>query len=155
MCIWASPSSDPDGPDVGSWLLSPKQTHLIQQSDGNHPTKLTFSAGQLRQNLKHTGGFLPLLASALIPVIAGAVGGIVEKEISGGSIPTDRGPVYVSRPTGTFSVKPQGEGLYLAPYAGRRPRGYGLFEGQRSIKHSDVHSPNWGACHKKILKTIL
>ena len=129
--------------------------HLIQESDGNHPTKLTFSADQLRQNLKHTGGFLPLLASALIPIIGSAVGAVVEREISGGSIPTHTDPVYVSRSTGTFSVKPQGEGLYLGPYAGGRPRGYGLFQGERSVKHSDVRHPDWYDSHKKILKTLL
>ena len=155
VCIWASPSSDPDGPDVGTWLLSPRQMHLIQQSDGNYPTKLTFSADQLRQNLKHTGGFLPLLASALIPIIGSAVGAVVAREISGGSMPIHADPVYISRPTGTFSVRPQGEGLYLNPYAGRKPRGYGLFQGERSVKHSDVSHPDWNTSHKKILKTLL
>ena len=152
VCVWAAPTSEPDGPEVGTWLLSPRQMHQIHQA-GGQPTRLTFSRAQLKKNLGHEGGFLPILASALIPIIGSAVGAIVENEIAGGSIPITDAPVHISRPSGTFYVQPQGEGLYLAPYP-RRPRGHGLHMGDRNIKVSDVHHPEWQDFHKKILKSI-
>ena len=150
VCIWATPTSEPDGPQVGPWILSDRQLHKLKHSE-SHPTKLQFSADQLKQNLKHEGGFLPLLASALIPLVSGVVGGVIEKEISGGSIPS----IYVSRPTGTVCVKPHREGLYLGPYAGRRPRGHGLFQGEKNIRHTEIKHPDWEASHKTLLKTLL
>ena len=116
------------------------------------PTKLTFSAEQLKRNLKDTGGFLPLLASLLIPVIGGAIGGVMEKSIAGGGMDM---PILNSQPGGTLEILPSGEGLYLSPWPGKKPTGYGLWEGEHSVRHSSIHHSKWSDAHKKLLKSIL
>ena len=146
-CVWTSPTSEPDGPDVGTWLFTSRHMHHIHES-GRQPTKLTFSANQLRQNLRHKGGFLSLLARGLIPIIESAVGAVVEREIAGGSI-------HVSHLTVTFSTKPCGEGLYLGLYLGCKPRRYRWFQGEKNVRFLDVRHPDWYDLHQKILKNIM
>ena len=59
---------------------------------------LHFKPEHLQENMKHSGGFLPLIAAALAPIIGGVAGGLIERQISGKGIPH------------------QAAGLYLAPY---------------------------------------
>ena len=153
VCVLVTPTQEGDnGENVGQWLLSPRQLKKLHKSDV-FPTKLTFSAAQVKKNLQHTGGFLPLLASALIPIIGSAIGAVVEKEISGGSISPE--PILHSQPGGCLEISRSGEGLYLSPWPGKRPRGYGLWEGGNSVKHTKIHHPRWSDSHKKLLKSLL
>ena len=79
---------------------------------------LQFKPEHLLENMHHQGGFLPLIAAALAPVIGGLAGGIIQKEIAGSGLPDFHGvPWY----TGTSEQG--GNGLYLNPY----PRGSGLY----------------------------
>ena len=61
--------------------------------------------------MKHKGGFLPLLAAALAPVIGGVVGGLIEKEIAGSGI-------YHKKRRRKKKDKKRGSGMYLNPYMG-------------------------------------
>ena len=58
--------------------------------------------------MKHKGGFLPLLAAALAPIIGGVAGGLIEKEIAGSGIYSNK--------------KKSGSGMYLNPFMGRKHR---------------------------------
>ena len=73
---------------------------------------LQFKNEHLMENMKHSGGFLPLIAAALAPIIGGVAGGLIEKSISGNGI----------RSGG--SRKQNGSGLYLNPWP---PAGQGLY----------------------------
>ena len=56
VCVLVTPTQEEDnGKNVGQWLVSPRQLEKLKGSDGT-PTKLTFSAEQLKRNLQHTGG---------------------------------------------------------------------------------------------------
>ena len=44
---------------------------------------LPFRHEDLVRNMRHKGGFLPLIAAALAPIIGGVAGGLIEKEIAG------------------------------------------------------------------------
>ena len=68
---------------------------------------LPFKHKELMENMRHKGGFLPLLAAALAPVIGGIAGGIIEKEISGSGLPK------------LYTVKKCGKGLKLNPWMGK------------------------------------
>ena len=70
---------------------------------------LNFKHEHLMNNMKK-GGFLPLIAAALAPVIGGVLGGVLEKEISGKGI-QNKG-------------KQNGNGLYLNPWP---HNGHGLY----------------------------
>ena len=153
VCVLVTPTQEGDnGQNVGQWILSKKQVEKLHKADV-FPTKLTFSAEQIKKNLHHTGGFLPPLAGALLPIIGSAIGGVVEREIAGGNL--DIQPVMLSRPGSVTEISPNGKGLYLSPWPGKRPRGYGLYMGDASIKHSNIHHPTWTDSHKKLLKTLL
>ena len=47
------------------------------------------------------------------------------------------------------------QGLYLSPWLGKRPRGYGLWQGEDNVKHTNIHFPKWTDLPKKLLKVIL
>ena len=48
--------------------------------------RLPFKHVELANNLRHKGGFIPLLLAALAPIIAGVASAAIEKKISGGNI---------------------------------------------------------------------
>ena len=178
VCLTVAPAAQDteDSNDTGAWLLSPRQMQKLAHGNGG-PVKLTFSNAQLHQNLHHTGGFLPLLAAAILPIIGSAIGGVVEREIAkGGGLhsPVDGGqmpvhdheqllgssshggaPLVHHTPSGTVEIIPQGSGLYLNPYMGRRPRGYGLYGvGGQRVGRGDL-TRGWTQRHRRLLKTIL
>ena len=64
---------------------------------------LQFKHEHLVENMRHSGGFLPLIA-ALAPVLGGIAAGAIERGIAGSGI----GP--------RTSGGRQGQGLYLNPY---------------------------------------
>ena len=87
-----------------SMLLTPAQFKKYHSAKTGKVVSLPFEHKHLVENMKHKGGFLPLLAAALAPIIGGVAGGLIEKEIAG---------------SGIYNKK-NGAGLYLNPYMGRR-----------------------------------
>ena len=87
-----------------SLLLTPAQFKKYHSAKTGKVVSLPFEHKHLVENMKHKGGFLPLLAAALAPIIGGVAGGLIEKEIAG---------------SGIYNKK-NGAGLYLNPYMGRR-----------------------------------
>ena len=59
------------------------------------------------ENMRHKGGFLPLIAAALAPIIGGIAGGFIEKEIAGSRLPK------------LYTVEKCGQGLKLNPWVGQ------------------------------------
>ena len=45
--------------------------------------KLPFKLGHMVKNMKHKGGFLPLIVDTLAPIIGRLLGGFIEDEIAG------------------------------------------------------------------------
>ena len=104
------------GGDADKELLVTPQ-HLIRFNKAPHGAIVTlpFKHEHLKEN--HKGGFLPLLAAALAPVIGGVIGGVVEKEISGSGLTTFRGkPVW--RGPKLYTVEKRGSGMFLNPWMG-------------------------------------
>ena len=73
---------------------------------------LPFKHEELMDNMKHSGGFLPLLAAALAPVLGGVAGGLIERGIAGA------GCSFCSKTKikKTKKKKKQGSGMRLNPY---------------------------------------
>ena len=79
--------------------------------------------------MKHKGGFLPLIAAALAPIIGGVAGGLIKREIAGSGIykkKKKRSPNNKKKAVGSgmylnlYNMKSvRGSGIYLNPY---RPR---------------------------------
>ena len=67
--------------------------------------------------MKHKGGFLPLIAAALAPVIGGVAGGLIEREIAGSGIYKKK------KKTSSKKRKSKGSGMYLNPYTKKSGRG--------------------------------
>ena len=65
----------------GDMLLTPAQWKRYNKAKDGHIVSLPFKHEHLMRNMKHKGGFLPLLAAALIPLISGVAGGLIEKGI--------------------------------------------------------------------------
>ena len=71
----------------GTWLLKPSQWKIYNRAAPNATFRLTFSAEDLVKNMKHSGGFLGLLAAILGPIIGGVAGAAVDRAISGSGVP--------------------------------------------------------------------
>ena len=70
-------------------LFTPKQLQMIKKSQPGTQMKMFFSPPQIQQNARHTGGFLGLLASLLVPIVASAASAGISHAISkGGSLNT-------------------------------------------------------------------
>lgn len=98
-----------------SMLLTPAQFKKYHSTKVGSIVSLPFEHKHLIENMKHKGGFLPLLAAALAPVIGGIAGGLIEKEIAGSGI-------YTKKKGRKKKDKTRGSGMYLNPYMGRRYR---------------------------------
>ena len=80
--------------------------------------------------MKHKGGFLPLIAAALAPVIGGIAGGLIERKIAGKGIYQQKknagSGLYLNPKKNSGSglylnaKKNKGLGLYLNPYKPRK-----------------------------------
>ena len=97
--------SDTAGPH--HLLVSPAMLKRYQKAAKGGPVPLHFKHEHLVENMKHRGGFLPLIAAALAPVLGGIAAGAIERGIAGSGIHT---PYRTSGCHGT------GNGLYLNPY---------------------------------------
>ncbi len=91
-------------------LLTPEQWLKYQKLANGKPINLPLKYEHLVKNMKHKGGFLPMIAAALAPIIGGIAGGFIEREIAGKVI-------YKKK------KNKKAAGLYLNPY----PKGSGLF----------------------------
>ena len=95
-----------------SMLLTPAQFKKYHSAKTGKIVSLPFEHKHLVENMKHKGGFLPLLFAALAPIIGGVAGGLIEKEIAGSGIYKEECNCKKKKKTGS--------GMYLNPYMGRR-----------------------------------
>ena len=93
-------------------LLTPAQFRNYHSTKTGKIVSLPFEHKHLMENMKHKGGFLPLLAAALAPVIGGVAGGLIDKAIAGSGIYNEEEECCCK--------KKNGSGMYLNPYMGRR-----------------------------------
>ena len=102
-----------------SMLLTPAQFKKYHSTKAGKIISLPFEHKHLVENMKHRGGFLPLLAAALAPVLGGVAGGLIEKEIAGSGVyhkKNKRG----KKKKRCVKKKKAGSGMYLNPYMKRR-----------------------------------
>ena len=121
-----SRNSCPPGLLKGELLLNPAQWKKYQKAKPGKSLALPFQHKHLVENMHHKGGFLPLLAAALIPIISGVAGGLIEKEIAGSGLHPPKlvwckNSTRQSTPV-AFQIDPtpHGNGLYLSPWKGSR-----------------------------------
>ena len=100
-----------------SMLLTPAQFKKYHSAKTGKIVSLPFEHKHLVDNMKHKGGFLPLIAAALAPIIGGVAGGLIEKEIAGSGIYQEECNCKKKKKSGK---KKKGSGMYLNPYMGRR-----------------------------------
>ena len=113
-------------PSKGILLLNPSQMKRYQKASPG-PISIPFRHTDLQQNMKCKGGFLPILAAALAPVIGGIAGGLIEREIAGSGVKHPK--IVWCKKSGAYEVKPMsdGQGLHLRPWQHTRPSGFGLY----------------------------
>ena len=114
-------------PSKGVLLLNPSQMKRYQKAPPGS-VSLPFRHADLEENMKRCrGGFLPLLAAALAPVLGGVAGGLIEREIAGSGVKHPK--VVCCKKSGAYEVKPtsDGQGLHLRPWQHTRPSGFGLY----------------------------
>ena len=97
-------------------LVTPAHVEKYRKASHGSVVSLPFKHEDLKKN--HKGGFLPLIAAALAPIIGGVAGGLIEKEIAGSGIHTSR-----SRGGGgakkLYSMERHGSGMILTPWPRR------------------------------------
>ena len=98
-----------------SMLLTPAQFKKYHSTKAGKIISLPFEHKHLVENMKHRGGFLPLLAAALAPIIGGVAGGLIEKEIAGSGLRHKKCKKGKKK-----KKRKSGSGMYLNPYMGRR-----------------------------------
>ena len=74
-------SSTSGQPHQQQLLVTPAHIEKYQKASHGSIVSLPFKHEDLKKN--HRGGFLPLIAAALAPIIGGVAGGLIEKEIAG------------------------------------------------------------------------
>ena len=114
-------------------LVTPAHIEKYRKASHGSIVSLPFKHEDLKKN--HRGGFLPLIAAALAPIIGGVAGGLIEKEISGSGIRTSRGrgrgggrvngsglTVFRGKPVWRgpklYTVEKHGSGMILNPWMG-------------------------------------
>ena len=112
----------PHGPH--SLLLRNMYAKRYNNAPNGHSVSLPFRHQDLIHNMKHKGGFLPLIAAALAPVIGGVAGGLIEREIAGSGLRRGGRPWWHGGNIGKkktaklYSIEKRGTGLYLNPWQG-------------------------------------
>ena len=107
----------------GEMLLTPQQWLKYQKATNGKTIRIPFEHKHLVENMNHKGGFLPLIAAALAPVIGGIAGGLIERKIAGSGI--GKGMYlnpYTKKGKGMY-LNPyykKGKGMYLNPYKPHR-----------------------------------
>lgn len=128
----------------GEVLLTAAHLAKYQKAKSGQVLNLPFRHTHLVENMKHKGGFLPLLLAALGPIIAGVAGGLIEKGIAGSGVfdqfrhwPSHHSPPIWNSPAYIYNSgmsnhkkkktkknvvkKKQGSGMYMNPWMGRKP----------------------------------
>ena len=101
---------------AGTWLLKPSQWKVYNRAAPNSTFRLTFSAADMAKNINHSGGFLPLLAAILGPIIGGVAGAAVDRAISGAGVSFG----------GEGAAAKKKKGALLSAAASSSPRAYSL-----------------------------
>ena len=128
-------SSTSGQPHQQQLLVTPAHIEKYQKASHGSIVSLPFKHEDLKKN--HRGGFLPLIAAALAPIIGGVAGGLIEKEISGSGIRTSRSrsggrgggrvngsglTVFRGKPVWRgpklYTVEKRGSGMILNPWMG-------------------------------------
>ena len=99
-----------------SALLTPAQFKKYHSTKTGKIVSLPFEHKHLVENMKHRGGFLPLLAAAIAPILGGVAGGLIEKEIAGSGLRHKK----CKKGKKKKKKRKSGSGMYLNPYMGRR-----------------------------------
>ena len=122
-------------PSKGMLVLTASQMKRYRKAPAGSTVALPFKHEHLQQNMHCKGGFLPLLAALLAPIIGGVAGGLIEKEIAGSGVHLPK--VVWRKRSGVFQVDPapQGQGLHLSPWRHTRPSGFGLYLSPYPHKH--------------------
>ena len=111
-------------PSNGQLLVKPTHLKKYKKASSGSVVNLPFKHDDLRHN--HKGGFLPLLAAALAPIIGGVAGGLIEKEIAGSGIRRNwkksngQGKTTRKVPPGhrLYTIEKHGSGMFLNPWLG-------------------------------------
>ena len=129
----------------GELLLTAAHLAKYQRAKPGKVLNLPFQHSHLVENMRHKGGFLPLLAAALGPIIAGIAGGLIEKGIAGSGLfqqhwPNNRSQGIFKSPHHIYNsdIFPahhkkkktkknvvgvgKGSGMYLNPWMGRKKK---------------------------------
>ena len=107
-----------------SLLLRMPYARRYGEAKMGNPVRLPFRHQDLVANLHHKGGFLPLIAAALAPIIGGVAGGLIEKEIAGSGLcrfsgkPWWHGSGVAKKMPELYTIEKHGNGLYLNPWKG-------------------------------------
>ena len=105
-------------------LVRPQHRRRYEKAVKGEVVSLPFKHEELMENMHHKGGFLPLIAAALAPIIGGIAGGLIEKEIAGSGIRDYRkkawwqGSGVGTKGPKLYTIESQGSGLYLNPWKG-------------------------------------
>ena len=67
-------------------LVTPAMLKRYKKADKGKPVPLQFKHEHLIENMRHQGGFLPLIAAALAPVLGGIAAGAIERGIAGSGL---------------------------------------------------------------------
>ena len=130
--------------NTGIICLTQHQLAKVRRSPTGSKFSFAFSPAQVKANMKHEGGFLPILAAILAPAITGIIGGLAEKAISGSGLKASKHQdIVLHKKSHILKVTPQGKGLFLSPYSNYSsyfPKGHGLF----------LSPPPYGRGFKKI-----
>ena len=105
--------SNTDGPH--RLLVTPAMLKRYQKATKN-PVPLQFKHEHLIENMHHQGGFLPLIAAALAPVLGGIAAGAIERGIAGSGLHGTHRNSGCHGGHGLYLNPYQGQGLYLNPY---------------------------------------
>ena len=106
----------------GELLLTPAQWKKYQKAKPGSVVALPFQHRHLVENMHHKGGFLPLIAAVLAPIIGGVAGGLIEREIAGSGLKHPKMVWYKRsaghKPSVAFQLDPapRGNGVVFAPW---------------------------------------
>ena len=105
----------------GELLVTPE--HLVKYGKASNGSTigLPFKHEELKENMKHKGGFLPLILAALAPIIGGVAGGLIEKEIAGSGLSRfsrTKPWWHGGNVPKLYTVEKRGNGMFLNPWMG-------------------------------------
>ena len=116
------------GGSGGNDVLLVNDRHRLKLGKASHGSKvnLPFRHDELVHNMRHKGGFLPLIAAALAPIIGGIAGGFIEKEIAGSGLGRfskgkpwwHGGGTHTPHRPQLYTLQSSGSGLRLNPWVG-------------------------------------